>query len=75
VEKPRAGGTPAPLVGGQLLAAISTSVVATLREHYSRGPMKAKTYALDAGLGERSLVLQYTAILDSCSVGRIGVAH
>jgi uncharacterized protein YbcI len=34
-------------VGGQLLAAISTSVVAILREHYGRGPIKAKTYALD----------------------------
>jgi uncharacterized protein YbcI len=35
------------LNGGQLLAAISTSIVAILREHYGRGPMKAKTYALD----------------------------
>jgi len=34
-------------VGGQLLAAISTSIVGILREHYGRGPMKAKTYALD----------------------------
>jgi uncharacterized protein YbcI len=33
--------------GGQLLAAISTGFVAILREHYGRGPMKAKTYALD----------------------------
>ena len=36
-----------PLSGGQLLAAISTSIVGILREHYGRGPMKAKTYALD----------------------------
>jgi uncharacterized protein YbcI len=35
------------LAGGNLLAAISTSIVAILREHYGRGPMKAKTYALD----------------------------
>ena len=35
------------LAGGQLLAAISTEIVAMLREHYGRGPMKAKTYALD----------------------------
>jgi uncharacterized protein YbcI len=35
------------LAGGQLLAAISTSIVGILREHYGRGPMKAKTYALD----------------------------
>jgi uncharacterized protein YbcI len=38
---------PDRLSGGRLLAAISTSIVAILREHYGRGPMKAKTYALD----------------------------
>ncbi len=37
----------APLSGGQLLAAISTSIVGMMHEHYGRGPMKAKTYALD----------------------------
>jgi uncharacterized protein YbcI len=37
----------APLERGKLLAAISTSIVAILREHYGRGPMKAKTYAMD----------------------------
>jgi uncharacterized protein YbcI len=36
-----------PLAGGSLLAAISTNIVAILREHYGRGPMRAKTYALD----------------------------
>src|SRR5438477_11608292 len=36
-----------PLAGGHLLSAISTSIVGILREHYGRGPMKAKTYALD----------------------------
>ncbi|MFL5860492.1 MAG: Na-translocating system protein MpsC family protein, partial [Solirubrobacteraceae bacterium] len=36
-----------PLAGGALLAAISTRVVGLLREHYGRGPMRAKTYALD----------------------------
>jgi uncharacterized protein YbcI len=35
------------LAGGKLLAAISNSIVSILREHYGRGPMKAKTYALD----------------------------
>jgi uncharacterized protein YbcI len=35
------------LSGGQLLAAISTKIVGLLREHYGRGPMKAKTYVLD----------------------------
>jgi hypothetical protein len=43
--QPPASGT--RLAGGHLLAAISTSVVGILREHYGRGPMKAKTYALD----------------------------
>lgn len=33
--------------GGQLLAAISTGIVKLIREHYGRGPIKAKTYALD----------------------------
>lgn len=33
--------------GGHLLAAISNSIVSILREHYGRGPMKAKTYVLD----------------------------
>jgi uncharacterized protein YbcI len=40
-------GRSTPLAGGKLLAEISTSIVAILREHYGRGPMKAKTYALD----------------------------
>jgi uncharacterized protein YbcI len=44
---PLAGDRSASLVGGRLLAQISTSIVAILREHYGRGPMKAKTYALD----------------------------
>ena len=43
--QPEADATPP--AGGQLLAAISTSIVKILREHYGRGPMKAKTYALD----------------------------
>src|SRR5207245_9098855 len=46
VEAGKAGSTPR-LEGGHLLAGISTSIVGILREHYGRGPMKAKTYALD----------------------------
>jgi uncharacterized protein YbcI len=38
---------PGSLGGGRLLAAISTRIVAILREHYGRGPTRAKTYALD----------------------------
>jgi uncharacterized protein YbcI len=37
----------ARLRGGQLLSAISTGIVKMLRENYGRGPIKAKTYALD----------------------------
>jgi uncharacterized protein YbcI len=47
MERSLAGDGQALLGGGQLLAAISTRIVAILREHYGRGPMKAKTYALD----------------------------
>ncbi|MGH2887440.1 MAG: Na-translocating system protein MpsC family protein [Solirubrobacteraceae bacterium] len=47
VNEPANEATPLPLAGGKLLAAISTSIVAILREHYGRGPMRAKTYALD----------------------------
>ena len=36
-----------PLAGGHLLSAISNAIVRLMREHYGRGPMKAKTYALD----------------------------
>ena len=38
---------PPPLSGGQLLATISTTIVAIMREHYGRGPMRAKTYLMD----------------------------
>ena len=44
MDPPRGG---LPLSGGHLLAAISTRIVGILRDHYGRGPMKAKTYALD----------------------------
>jgi uncharacterized protein YbcI len=47
VEEPPAEPTLASLDGGQLLAQISSEIVAMLREYYGRGPMKAKTYALD----------------------------
>jgi uncharacterized protein YbcI len=40
------GSTPA-LTGGHLLASISTAIVGIMREHYGRGPMRAKTYLLD----------------------------
>jgi uncharacterized protein YbcI len=47
VQGSSAGGQPAPLRGGQLLAAISHGIVGMVHEHYGRGPINAKTYALD----------------------------
>ena len=40
------GAEPA-LAGGRLLAEITNRIVALMREHYGRGPIKAKTYVLD----------------------------
>ena len=64
-----------PLGGGKLLAAISTSIVTILREHYGRGPMKAKTYALDDLIvvvmrGSGYTPLEQT-IMDSGDGGRV----
>ena len=39
--------TTTKLSGGELLSTISTRIVGLLRDHYGRGPMKAKTYAID----------------------------
>ena len=36
-----------PLAGGWLLSEITNRIVAFMREHYGRGPIKAKTYVLD----------------------------
>ncbi|MGB0093894.1 MAG: Na-translocating system protein MpsC family protein [Solirubrobacteraceae bacterium] len=38
---------PYPLIGGKLLAEITNRIVSLMREHYGRGPIKAKTYVLD----------------------------
>ena len=75
MEEPLVGDRQAVLGGGQLLAAISTRIVAILRERYGRGPMKAKTYALDdiivvvmRGSGFTSLE---QTIMDSCEPDRV----
>jgi uncharacterized protein YbcI len=47
VDEPSTQPTPEQLAGGNLLSAISASFVGILREHYGRGPMRAKTYVLD----------------------------
>jgi hypothetical protein len=36
-----------PETVGEMLAAISTRIVGLLREHYGRGPSRAKSYAMD----------------------------
>ena len=38
---------PVPLEGGRLLSEITNRIVGMMREHYGRGPIKAKTYVLD----------------------------
>jgi uncharacterized protein YbcI len=38
---------PERLEGGRLLSEITNRIVALVRQHYGRGPIKAKTYVLD----------------------------
>lgn len=38
---------PSSFAGGRLLAEITNRIVVLMREHYGRGPIKAKTYVLD----------------------------
>jgi uncharacterized protein YbcI len=75
MEKFQVEDASVPLAGGRLLAEISTSIVAILREHYGRGPMKAKTYALDDVIvvvmrGSGFTALEQT-IMDSGQPGRV----
>lgn len=75
MEAPTGDDRPPPLEGGHLLAAISTSIVGMLSEHYGRGPMKAKTYALDDIIvvvmrGSGFTALEQT-IMDSGQPGRV----
>jgi uncharacterized protein YbcI len=75
MDTPSAEEGQTPLAGGRLLAQISTSIVAILREHYGRGPMKAKTYALDDVIvvvlrGSGFTPLEQT-IMDSGQPGRV----
>jgi uncharacterized protein YbcI len=75
MDTPVRDGQAVPLAGGKLLAAISTSIVAILRERYGRGPMRAKTYALDDIIvvvmrGSGFTPLEQT-IMDSGQPGRV----
>ena len=46
-ERGRGDAAGPALTGGKLLAEITNRIVAMMREHYGRGPIKAKTYVLD----------------------------
>ena len=45
--RPVVSGEPTSETVGEMLAAISTRIVQLLREHYGRGPSRAKSYAID----------------------------
>jgi uncharacterized protein YbcI len=47
IEPARGDAAPRPLAGGRLLSEITNRIVSFMREHYGRGPIKAKTYVLD----------------------------
>jgi uncharacterized protein YbcI len=47
IDPARADPALYPLAGGKLLAEITNRIVSLVREHYGRGPIKAKTYVLD----------------------------
>lgn len=75
MQEPAPDGPPKSLAGGRLLSAISNSFVAILREHYGRGPMKAKTYVVDdiivvVMLGSGFTALEQT-IMDSGQPDRV----
>ncbi len=47
MKRDTVSAVPEPETVGEMLAAISTRIVGLLREHYGRGPSRAKTYAMD----------------------------
>lgn len=47
MSEPEPREPPEQLAGGKLLSEITNQIVALMREHYGRGPIKAKTYVLD----------------------------
>jgi uncharacterized protein YbcI len=62
-------------VCGEMLAAISTRIVGLLREHYGRGPSRAKTYAMDdcivCVLRNAGFTAHERTIFDSGESGRV----
>jgi hypothetical protein len=43
IQAAHAGPALHPLAGGKLLAEITNRIASLVREHYGRGPLKAKT--------------------------------
>jgi uncharacterized protein YbcI len=65
---------PAPETVGEMLAAISTRIVGLLREHYGRGPTRAKTYAMDDCIVcvlRNGFTAHERTIADSGEMGRV----
>jgi uncharacterized protein YbcI len=57
-----------------MLAAISTRIVGLLREHYGRGPSRAKTYAMDDCIVcvlRNGFTAHERTIADSGDIGRV----
>jgi uncharacterized protein YbcI len=57
-----------------MLAAISTQIVGLLREHYGRGPSRAKTYAMDDCIVcvlRNGFTAHEQTIVDSGEAGRV----
>ena len=64
----------APETAGEMLAAISTRIVGLLREHYGRGPSRAKTYAMDdciVCVMRNGFTAHERTIVDSGEPGRV----
>jgi uncharacterized protein YbcI len=63
-EQPETKPDAPQLFGGRLLAEITDRLVLLVREHYGRGPIKAKTYVLDnlivCVLGDGFIALERT---------------
>jgi uncharacterized protein YbcI len=65
---------PASETVGEMLAAISTRIVGLLREHYGRGPSRAKTYAMDDCIVcvlRNGFTAHERTIIDSGEAGRV----
>lgn len=73
-QQPDAKPDSPQLFGGRLLAEITDRLVLLVREHYGRGPIKAKTYVLDnlivCVLGDGFIALERT-MMEGGEPGRV----